>query len=255
MSFSQEQPRQYRNKEWLKQKYVEEGLFGTEIAEVCGVHSTTIYNWLRKFDIPVQQRGKRPNHVELTDELCEFLDGLLLGDGNIHPRHAGAAYQHRDSNIEYLEWLSDKLREFGLERSGKIYEYEQRGCPDGHYKTKDYIELTEFYQRWYGEEGDKTVPEDISLTPTVLMNWYIGDGSYNPNPRGGLRIGVICENMRKGLPALKEKLENLEIECTICSDGLRVGNSYQDRFFNYILSNGMEIPPCYEYKFPKEVVN
>jgi len=243
----------YRNENWLEEKYVDEGLFGTEIAEMCGVHCTTIYNWLRKFDIPVRQRGKRPNHVELTDELCEFLGGLLLGDGNIHPRHAGAAYQHRDSNVEYLEWLSDKLEEFGLERSGKIYEYEQRGLSDGHYKTKDYIELAEFYQRWYSDRGDKVIPEDIDLTPVVLMNWYIGDGSFDSNPRGGLRIAVIRESMRRSLPTLKKGLENLGIECTIFTDGLRIRNSHQDDFFEYILSNGVEIPPSYEYKFPRGV--
>jgi len=241
--------RPYRNKKWLEEKYVDEGLFGTEIAEMCGVHPTTIYNWLRKFDIPVQQRGKRPNHVELTDELCEFLDGLLLGDGNIHPRHAGAAYQHRDSNIEYLEWLSDKLEEFGLERSGEIYEYEQRGLPDGHYKTKDYIELNEFYRRWYDDDGKKTIPEDLDLTPTVLMNWYVGDGSLKETAY----LSVIKKQLRESLSLLTEKLEEVGIESTINSLGIRVRNKSLDHFFEYILSDGVEIPPCYEYKFPRDV--
>jgi len=241
--------RPYRNENWLEEKYVDEGLFGTEIAEMCGVHCTTIYNWLRKFDIPVQQRGKRPNHVELTDELCEFLDGLLLGDGNIHPRHAGAAYQHRDSNIEYLEWLSGKLEEFGLERSGKIYEYEQRGLPDGHYKTKDYIELNEFYRRWYDDGGKKTIPEDLDLTPTVLMNWYVGDGSLKETAY----LSVIKKQLREGLSLLTEKLEEVGIESTINSLGIRVRNKSLDHFFEYILSDGVEIPPCYEYKFPRDV--
>jgi len=245
--------RPYRNKNWLREKYIDEGLFGTEIAEICGVHCTTIYNWLRKFDIPVQQRGKRPNHVELTDELCEFLDGLLLGDGNIHPRHAGAAYQHRDKHIEYLEWLNNRLKEFGLERSGNIYEYEQRGRPDGHYKTKDYIELSEFYQRWYDDEGNKTVPEDISLTPVVLMNWYIGDGTFYRDDYE-MVLGVKNIGCREKLPMIKSQLEEMKIHPRINSTGLAIHrNKSLDNFFGYILSDGIEIPPCYEYKFPRGV--
>jgi len=240
--------KKYRNEEWLREKYVGEELFGTEIAGMCGVDPVTIYNWLRKFNIPVQQRGKRPNHVELTDELCEFLDGLLLGDGNIHPRHAGAAYQHRDKHIRYLEWLSDKLEEFGLERSGKIYEYEQRGRPDGHYKTKDYIELSEFYRRWY-DDGKKVIPEDLDLTPTVLLNWYVGDGTLKDT----VYLSAIKEQLREGIPLLVGKLEEAGIESTINSLGIRIRNKSLDRFFEYVLSDGAEIPPCYEYKFPREL--
>jgi len=240
--------RKYRNKDWLEKKYVEEGLFGTEIAKICDVHFTTIYDWLRKLDIPVQQRGKRPNHVKLTDELCEFLDGMLLGDGNIHPRHEGAAYQHRDKHIEYLEWLSEKMKEYGLSQSGEIHMYNS-----GHYKTKDYVELSEFYQRWYDDEGNKIIPKDIDLTPTVLMNWYVGDGSRKEDD--SVYLLAIKEEIRENLPLVTDILEEIGVESTINSQGIRIKNKSLNRFFDYILSNGMEIPPCYEYKFPEEVIN
>lgn len=46
--------KKYKNKDWLYQKYVKEGLSTHEIAKVCKANSQTIVNWLRKFNIPVR---------------------------------------------------------------------------------------------------------------------------------------------------------------------------------------------------------
>ena len=105
----------YQDKEWLREKYVKEGLFGTEIAKICGVHCTTIYKWLRKFDIEVHHRGPRSNHIKLTDELCDFLDGLLLDDGCLYsPRKVSAEFRYTSAYKEYLKYLSSKLHHLGL---------------------------------------------------------------------------------------------------------------------------------------------
>jgi len=244
--------RKYQDREWLREKYVDEKLFGTEIAEMCDVHYTTIYNWLRKFDIEVRGRGTPPNHLELSNELWELLNGSLLGDGCIHLAHHGksASYEERDNHREYLTWLSDLL--FGLGVESRNIKKEKKGTFV--LGTKYYRELVEVRDKWY-PSGVKEVPDDIELAPSTLLNWFIGDGSYTPGAQGDLRLNVLCENMREGLPTLKEKLEKLGISCTINSTGIRIRNSHQDNFFNYILSNGVEIPPCYEYKFPEEVVS
>lgn len=44
----------YRNKEWLKQKYVDEGWSATDISAHCGVSHKTICRWLHKFGIPTR---------------------------------------------------------------------------------------------------------------------------------------------------------------------------------------------------------
>lgn len=50
----------YRNENWLRKKYEEEGLSGPQIAEFCGVSDRTIYRWMDKFNI---QRGlNHPAH-------------------------------------------------------------------------------------------------------------------------------------------------------------------------------------------------
>lgn len=41
----------YKNKEWLKQKYEQEGMFINQIAAECGHHPGTIKRWMDKFGI------------------------------------------------------------------------------------------------------------------------------------------------------------------------------------------------------------
>jgi G:T-mismatch repair DNA endonuclease (very short patch repair protein) len=49
----------YKNKEWLYEKYVVNRLSSTEIAELCGVGQQTILNWLEKFNIPRRKSGTK----------------------------------------------------------------------------------------------------------------------------------------------------------------------------------------------------
>lgn len=43
--------KQYRNAEWLERQYIEKDRTQEEIANICGCCSSTVGNWLDKFDI------------------------------------------------------------------------------------------------------------------------------------------------------------------------------------------------------------
>lgn len=58
--------KKYQDKEWLKEK-TEEGLWQGEIGEICGVSSTTIGNWQRKYNIEPNHRKK--NHKQFVEEV------------------------------------------------------------------------------------------------------------------------------------------------------------------------------------------
>jgi len=45
----------YKNKEWLEQKYLKEKLSGNEIAKLMNVGWKTIYKWLHRFKIPIRK--------------------------------------------------------------------------------------------------------------------------------------------------------------------------------------------------------
>src|SRR3990167_5636855 len=48
---------EFKDKEWLYQKYVTEGLRGSQIAELCHCHISTIYKRLEMFGIPRRPSG------------------------------------------------------------------------------------------------------------------------------------------------------------------------------------------------------
>lgn len=45
------------------------------------------------------------------------------------------------------------------------------------FSTREYVQIAEYYRQWY-QNGVKTIPRDLVLTPLMLLHWYIGDGSY-----------------------------------------------------------------------------
>lgn len=60
----------YKNKEWLREKYIDEGKSTIDIAEICGCAQPTISIWLRKLRIKTRGRGKPKDRVELACEEC-----------------------------------------------------------------------------------------------------------------------------------------------------------------------------------------
>jgi very-short-patch-repair endonuclease len=48
----------YKDRDWLYQGYVVEERPATELAELAGCHYSTIYYWLRKYDIPVRDQSE-----------------------------------------------------------------------------------------------------------------------------------------------------------------------------------------------------
>lgn len=54
--------RPYRDREWLRQKYVGERLSTYDIADACDVSQRTISYWVQKHDIEARDPSKRPPH-------------------------------------------------------------------------------------------------------------------------------------------------------------------------------------------------
>lgn len=44
------------------------------------------------------------------------------------------------------------------------------------FRTSASVQLYDYLEIWY-PDGKKIVPKNISLTPTTLLHWHIGDGS------------------------------------------------------------------------------
>lgn len=69
----------YKNKNWLYQKYWEEKLLISQIAELCKVHVGTIQYWMKKFSINHRTMGEVvkivQNHFEVKKKNSERMQG------------------------------------------------------------------------------------------------------------------------------------------------------------------------------------
>lgn len=76
-------PEKYRNSEWLEQKYWDEELSTSEIAELCDCTKVTISDWMDRHDIPKRSKSerirlswegeekRRERHAEWMNEISE----------------------------------------------------------------------------------------------------------------------------------------------------------------------------------------
>lgn len=227
----------------LKEKYEEHG------SNIPELHRTkkAIFKKAHKLGI-----SNKINHITVSSELEEYLDGLLLGDGSLYSRESGnVSYCHSDSFKEYIVWLKGKLEELGLPcrevyKSGSVFKIKSIVTP----------ELRQIYGRWY-PNGEKQIPQDLTVTPTILKNWYVGDGSYykreNDRRYDNLYIASLFD--REGKQRLVRQLnEDISIKASNIVNGVWFSTKTRHELFDFMLSNRPEIPPGYKYKFPDKYI-
>lgn len=292
----------YKDPDWLREQYLDEGMSQTDIADECGVTLDTIQRWMGKFDIEARDYGgydkdalfkkedwlrqkyeveeltlkemaglteldsevtllrwmdhhdisrREPsmgNNAHLSNHAIEFIDGLLLGDGHLSLRKGAlsAVYEHSDSERRYVEWLSNKLVEFGIKQSGKI-----QSLPNGSYsyKSLSYRDLKPLLDRWY-VDGIRQLPNDLEPTPTLLKNWYIGDGKRRKGDVWFTLDFQTKDHSIDSFQSLRSDIADRGIMTTISEGRLFVESDSEGGFYEYILSSDGEIPPGYAYKFP-----
>ena len=62
--------RKYRNRDWLYEKYVEEGKNQKEVSELCDVTHSTVNKWINKLDIPKRSRSEiLKGSIHLDDKI------------------------------------------------------------------------------------------------------------------------------------------------------------------------------------------
>jgi len=77
----------YKNKEWLYKKYQDEKLSAIKIADICKAGSTTIYRWLKKYNIHIRFAGeynlgkkRRPMSEETKKKISKTKKGVLASN-------------------------------------------------------------------------------------------------------------------------------------------------------------------------------
>lgn len=248
----------YKNEEWLKHKYINEKLSQRQIAKLCKAGNTTIYSWLKRFGIPARPIAEA-NHLRINKNYCslsqkaiEFIEGELLGDGClVSPSLYSALFQYGSKYLEYINYISNTLESFGIKQSGKIREYIYKDINyiAYHYRSLSYPELLSIRNRWY-PNNKKIVPKNLRLTPLIIRQWFIGDGSLvKPKRRENPHIILsTCGFTILEVECLVAKLIQLGFNAKRQLSGNRIHISTESTkdFLDYIGNCPVE---CYSYKF------
>ena len=246
----------YCNREWLENKYWKEELSINEIAELCGVTYATIWYWLNKFGIPRRSINeanhlRRGNHCDLSREAIKWINGELLGDGYLRSETIySARFFYTSKHLEYIQYISDTLKSFGIKRSGRIKkEYNKnQGNRSYKYNSYHYEELYPIYKQWY-PKGKKIIPRDIILTPLTCRQWYIGDGCLQHSKRKMKFIALHTNGFESNdVEWLKNKLIKMGFKSTRRLSDNAIGiSAYSTKdFLDYI---GKCPVKCYQYKW------
>lgn len=258
--------------ELLKHYYENNGMSTVEIEsksnEIFGFYISrgTIYKEIVRHKIKLRNksnsisRGKSTLDIDisyLTEEVIEWIDGALLGDGYIgfnHKNYSSARIKIGTSEEEWAKYAMKKLS-FYNPRSpiivGKICE--RRPNPIWMSETKMHPDIILQAKRWYsGVNQTKKIPSDVRITPISTMLWYLGDGSYHYEPNGNmshLRLAT-CAFDKKDLEEIvipKLNKYNIDAYTDDIKNDIHIRSDSIKDFFNFI---GWKSPiACYDYKF------
>lgn len=155
----------------LFELYVKQNKSISEIAKIDHCNYVTIYNQLRRLEIPIQRHLKPKNNNKRTDvvipkrksaHLAEFI-GIMLGDGHLSPTQVTVSLGTKDEYIDYLVRLFKKV--FNIQ--AKVMVNGRR------YKTV-YFGSTEAV-RWLGTQG---LVSNKVRSQVNLPEWIYGNPSY-----------------------------------------------------------------------------
>ena len=253
-------PFPYRNCEWLFDQYIVQQKSKAQIARDCGATERTIIKWLRVHGIKSRSVNEQlhinqANHCQIPTIAKQFIEGEILGDMHIGAKSEYAARISYGSKYrQYLEWLDAQLQQWGIFRSGRISRSVHRihGNTAYHYTSRYYEELMQFRNRFYPMKR-KIVPLDLKLSPLLVRQWYIGDGSLripkDSRPYCLLHTCGFPKQDVKTLGSLLERAINITIYYLPSSNSLRIPGQSCLKFLDYIGPCPKEIEDIYGYKW------
>jgi hypothetical protein len=236
------------NLDVLEKEYFTKKMSTVDIAKKYGVTTGAVLNKFRRNKIKLRSLSESQsviaNHIILTPEFIDFINGLLLGDGSIvlTTNKKSCWYGHSDKNREYLIWLKKSFKSFGV----KCSEIKPHTNNAWSIKTLSYRDFAELRNTWY-PYGKKKIPE-INITPITLFNWYIGDGSYDKKSKSE-KVVICSEFDQAGKIVISNKLREMGIQNSVYKNCIYIKSESRIVFFQYITNHVFSIPECYKYKF------
>jgi len=171
----------------------------------------------------------------LTQYQKSLIIGTILGDGYLRiipgRKNAFLEINHSFSQKQYTDWKFEKLQNICISkpkiRKGNVNRIAYR------FYTKQYPELTEFYNRFY-KNGYKIVPDNLKLDAVALSMWFMDDGSRCGNSNFYLNTQQFNKNHQI---KLLDYLEKIGLRANLNKDK----NYYRIRFFTSSINKLKEL--------------
>lgn len=246
---------QLNDREWLAEKYLIEKLSTKKIAKLIGAKTpNTVRQALIGFDIPVRSisDGLTINNEDGFIFNESVITGCLLGDGGYHCYNRNSDYSYpyfykKNKFYDHTLFVAESL--FVKDPSLRISEAI-------HKKGFLYYKLTSFAnkalkkedRKWYPEWNGfkKVIPIDIKIDETVLLHWYLDDGtsSYRKDRKKKQVVLTYCtecfskQDQQMLCDKINCKFPVLDTRLIKCKTGtgwrIRIPQSKTDAFFNLI---------------------
>lgn len=216
----------------------------------------------KKFkEIGSHWRNSTCHMPEYTDKLHEITTGLVMSDACVRDRDSNPRVIVATNKKKYLQYLSEKFGQLctnvRLKETGeKLAENARKSGFNENASGENYNDVYSLnirnnpelnkYARWY-DSGEKVWPEDITLTPTVLKHWFVGDGSKIQGKRGRPHISIQVTNEYENKEKITNYFKQLDIHpSNYCQGAVLFSCDQSEELWDYM----GEAPPGHNYKWP-----
>ena len=208
-----------------------------EICKYFNVSEDVIDRLRKENNFVYNRKEKQYEEYIFTEKQLEVLQGCLLGDGclSIHKNSKNANFSYTSKSKEMVEYVYQYFKDLVSSEDIKYSEiYDKR--TDKVYtqyriRTIVHPAFTEIYYKWY-IDGDKHIPKDLVLTPTICLFWYLGDGSLsNTGHTSSLNFETHCFNKKEIETVLMSQLK--EYSPTLLKVGVSKNGDEQYRLYIY----------------------
>jgi len=206
------------------------------------------------------------SYPDLSEEIKNITEGVLMGDGNIsHIKEDKNSYfRVSNSNLEYLYFL---LNIYGnlvnrLEVRMRAEELVERNIKNGFIDEEpeeiygnqyNLVTISHPYfnslTEWYSS-GRKRWPSELCFTPMKLKMLYCCDGGLRWSNRASANIQITLANEIDRKEYLRKIFNDIGISVSFNAKYLYLDNQNTEKFFEYIGGSvrGMEYKWCYRDK-------
>jgi len=259
-------------KEFFEEYYIKKKMSYPQIRKMLlkqnyNIHNGTLHRYAKNFGIGRKASEARRNwdsnsldynKTYIHNGIIEFLDGFLLGDGgiNYNKRYKNSRVARFRCGVEYKEFCEYLMKPF-LSMVVSITKTKSKTMKQGFMfsgSTRHHPDIYKQYLRWYpkNQKGNrvKQPPEDVKITSSSVMMWYLGDGSVMAN-NNTIMLRLSTDGfLKEKVEMLVDRLNDLDIKCHRTNENrIMINAKGIPAFFDFI---GTKSPiQCYNYKFDR----